>query len=174
MLEAISHPLIDSSSKESFPGVTHFITACCGILLSIPSKHMAPATAGHRLRAQGSAEPSLLTSDLSSQVWPQRMWLPKRCCQTGGKVWGKVHPSAKYWRRGQGGKAWASHDSGPGHGHWKSGFHPSLDLGQAPPSPFACFYSQMSSAFIALFIKLFGASNWLLLSSCATLLTTGS
>lgn len=124
--------------------------------------------AGHRLRAQGSAEPPLLTSDLPSQAWPCRTWLPKRCCQMGEKAGGKVHPTAKYWRRGQGGKAWATHDSDPGQGHWKSAFDPSLDLGQVPVSPFACFHSQMSSAFTTLFIKLFGAKPALATLLCNT------
>lgn len=61
----------------------------------------------------------------------------------GGKARGKVHPTAKCRRRSPGGKAWAGHESGCGQGHWKSGFHPSLSLGQAPLSLFACFYSQI-------------------------------
>lgn len=167
MLEAISHPLIDSSSKETFPGGEPFHNRLLwDSPLSPQSTWLLELLAiSLELRAQLSHLSWRLTSPLR-QVWPWRMWLPKRCCQTGEKAGGKVHPTAKYWSRGQGGKAWASHDSGPGQGHWKSGFHPSLDLGQVPLSPFASFHSQMSSAFIMLFIKLSGAAT----GSCYTLL----
>lgn len=173
MLEAISHPLIDSSSKESFPGVSHFITACCCGILLYPLEGHGSSNCWPWARSSG------LSWAISTDIWALLSGLttkdvaPQKVLPNGREGWWKSAPNCKILKKGSGWKSLSQ--------SWLRPWTRTLEI-WISSQPWLWTSSSVSICLLPLpnviclhcaVYKTLWGSNWLLLHSCATLLTTG-